>query len=117
MALKLNKKAFDFAKRLVNQGKVVHDQRGDWSREKPSTNDENAYLRSYGANEYGNWFLGVDEEKPADTKERYEFPYGDFDKVYRAGLVAAETRAAQYKHHDIQQAAKQLIEMIDDDRR
>lgn len=117
MAIKLNKKAFDYAKKLVNQGRVVSDQRGDWSHEKPSVSEENGYIRSYGFNEFGNWYLGVDEEKPAETKERYEFPYGDFTKVYREGLVSAETRAAQYKHHDIQQAAKLLINMIDEDRR
>jgi hypothetical protein len=56
--------------------------------------------------------LGNDE-RPEDTKGHYEFPYGDFKKVHRCGLISAESRAGQYKHFDIEKAAHHLHEMID----
>ena len=39
--------------------------------------------------------LGDDDEEPEDTKGRYRFPYGDFEKVHRCGLLAAVSRAGQ----------------------
>jgi hypothetical protein len=46
-------------------------------------------------------------------KARYEFPYGDFDKVHRCGVLTAESRAGQYKHFDVERAAHHLHVMID----
>jgi hypothetical protein len=40
----------------------------------------------------------MDDEKSEDTKARYKFPYGDFEKVHRCGVLSAESRAGQYKH-------------------
>ena len=48
-----------------------------------------------------------------DTKGRYEFPYGDFEKVHRCGVLTAESRAGQYKHLDIENAAAHLHGMIE----
>jgi hypothetical protein len=47
------------------------------------------------------------------TKGRYKFPFGDFKKVHRCAVLSAESRAGQYKHYDIEQAAAHLHEMID----
>jgi hypothetical protein len=47
------------------------------------------------------------------TKGGYEFPYGDFGNVCRSGLLAAEGRADQYKHFDIENAAAELLRAID----
>jgi len=33
--------------------------------------------------------------------------------VHRCGVLSAEGRAGQYKHHDIEQAAAQLKKMLD----
>jgi len=38
---------------------------------------------------------------------------GDFRKVHRDGLIAAKQRAAQNDYTDIEQAADELLEMID----
>ncbi|MDF2698151.1 MAG: hypothetical protein K0S65_6534, partial [Labilithrix sp.] len=48
---------------------------------------------------------------------RYKFLYGDFAEVHRCGLLAAESRAGQYKHTDIEKAAHELHDMIDARRR
>ena len=111
--VKLNRSGFDQAKRLVDQGKVVRDDRDLWSEHQPSTQDENRFIEEHGFTEYGKWHLGIDTEKNADTKGHYKFPYGDFKKVHRCGVLSAEVRAGQRKYADIEAAAVQLRDMID----
>jgi hypothetical protein len=113
MAVILNKRAFNHAKRLVNRGKVVLDDRDAWSEHQPSAQQENEFIRLHGFDEYGKWHLGIDEEEPEDTKARYKFPYGDFDNVHRCGVLSAESRAGQYKYYDIENAIAHLHGMID----
>jgi hypothetical protein len=57
--------------------------------------------------------LGINDQASEDTKARYEFPYGDFEKVHRCGVLTVESRAGQYKHYDIENAAADLHGMID----
>jgi hypothetical protein len=61
----------------------------------------------------GNGILGIDTEEDEGHKRRYKFPYGDFEKVHRCGVLAAENRAGQYKYDDIEHAAAHLHGMID----
>src|SRR6202040_3548730 len=107
MVVKLNQAAFNFAKELVVAGRSVFDERDAWSEHRPSAQTENEFLAAHGFEEYAKWYLGINDEKPEDTKGRYEFPYGDFKKVHRCGLITAESRAGQYKHFDIEKAAHQ----------
>lgn len=113
MAVKLSKKAFDRAKALVSEGKFVADDRDAWSEHQPSAEKENEFIREHGFGEYGKWYLGVDDAEPEDTKAHYKFPYGDFQKVHRCGVLSAESRAGQYKYLDIERAAAHLHGMID----
>jgi hypothetical protein len=113
MAVQLNNKAFEYAKELIRKGHFVSDDRDAWSEDQPSAKKENDYIRDQGLDEYGRWYLGVDDEKPEDTKGHYEFPYGDFKNVHRCGVISAESRAGQYKHLKIERAAAHLHEMID----
>lgn len=113
--MKLNKDALEHARSLVKQGKVAKDQRDDWSEAAPSADDENAFIEKHGYDEFAKWHLGIDASKSEETKGRYSFPYGDFAKVHRGGVIAAESRAAQNDHDDIAKAAKKLLELIDAD--
>lgn len=113
MAIKLNKTAFNHAKQLIEEGKVVTDERDAWSEHQPSTRQENEFIRSHGYQEYGKWHLGTDDEQDEETKRRYRFPYGDFKNAHRCALLSAESRAGQYKHFDIENAAAHLHGMID----
>ena len=113
MAVTLNKRAFDHAKTLVRRGRVVIDDRDAWSEHQPAAAVENAFIRRYGVEEYGRWHLGVDDEKHEETKGRYKFPYGDFDKVHRCAVLAAESRAGQRHYVDIERAVAHLHGMID----
>lgn len=113
MAVQLNEEAVAYAKQLIHEGTFVADDKDAWSEDQPSTEDENDFIDAHGYDEYGKWFLGINNEASEETKERFEFPFGDFKKVHRGGLIAAEVRAGQYKHAAIEKAAKDLREMID----
>jgi hypothetical protein len=110
----LNREGFAHAKHLVRQGRVVRDERDDWSEHQPSADDENTFIDHNDYPTYGEWHLGVDPSSATDTKQRYSFPYGDFEKVHRCAVISLESRAAQNDHPDIAKAAKQLLELIDE---
>ena len=110
MAVQLNEKAVAFARQLIQQGKI--DKDGDWSDHQPTSEEENDFIAAHDYETYGNWFLGINPDASPETKERYEFPYGNFKTLCRSGLIAAEQRAGQYHHDTIKDAARQLIEML-----
>jgi hypothetical protein len=112
--LKLNETAYDHARQLIAAGNAVLDDRDAWSDHQPSAQRENDFIRDHGWREYGHWFLAVNEDAREKTKERYEFPYGDFEKVHRCGVLSAESRAAQYRHADVETAAAHLHGMLDE---
>src|ERR1700738_4701792 len=113
MAVTLNRRAYEHAKELINEGKSVLDERDAWSEHRPSAQEENEFIRLHGFAEYGKWHLGINDERPEDTKGHYEFPYGDFKDVHRCGVLSAESRAGQYKHYDIENATAHLHGMLD----
>jgi hypothetical protein len=113
MAVKLNRRAFDYAKELIREGKVVADDRDAWSEHQPSAEQENEFIRRHGFGEYAKWHLGIDDDEGEQTKGRYKFPYGDFERVHRCAVLSAESRAGQYKYQDIENAAAHLHGMID----
>ena len=113
MAVKLNDTGYEYAQRLIVEGRFVADERDDWSEHQPSTQQENEFIQEHGMAEYGRWHLGVDDAEPADRKGHYKFPYGDFRDVHRCGVLSAESRAGQYKHFDVERAAAHLHGMID----
>jgi hypothetical protein len=114
MAVHLNRSAFTHARELIEAGKFVFDERDAWSEHQPSAEEENEFIARYGFAEYAKWYLAINDEKRGETKGHYEFPYGDFKKVHRCGVITAESRAGQYKHFDVEKAAAQLHEMIDE---
>jgi hypothetical protein len=114
MAVKLSRKGFEYAKELVREGKAVIDERDAWSEHQPSTQQENEFIDAHGFAEYEKWHLGIDDEADEDTKQRYKFPYGDFQKVHRCAVLSAESRAGQYKHFDIERASAHLHGMIEE---
>jgi hypothetical protein len=109
---KLNRPAFQYAQELISDGHFVADGKGAWSKHRPSPREENAFIRLRGLAEYAKWHLGIDDRYPENTKQRYKFPYGDFKNIHRCGLLAARNRAAEYRYHDIEDAAARLTEMI-----
>jgi hypothetical protein len=117
MTVKLNETAFEHAKTLIDEGAVVTDERDDWSEHQPSTPEENRFIEDRGIREYAKWHLAIDDEEHETNKGRYKFPYGDFKKVHRCAILAAESRAGQYKYADVERAASHLHGMIEERRR
>jgi hypothetical protein len=117
MTVKLNQHAYEHAKRIIEEGNFVDDERDAWSDHHPSTQTEEEFIKKNGLFEYGKWFLGVNDEYPEDSKRRYEFPYGDFENVHCCGILAAQSRAGQSKHSDIEKTAADLLAVIDDQAR
>jgi len=113
VAVRLSRRAYEHAQQLIDKGTAVFDRRDDWSEHQPTAEQENAFIARHGYSEYGMWHLGIDDEKPADAKARYKFPYGDFETIHRCGVLSAESRAAQYKYADIEVAAAHLHGMLD----
>jgi hypothetical protein len=102
MATKLNKRAFEHAKNLISKGKCIQDEKDKWTN-----------LQKMSMSEYGKWYLVIEDDEGENNKGHYKFPYGDFENVHRCGLLAAETRAGQYKHTDIENAVAHLHGMLD----
>jgi hypothetical protein len=113
MPVRLNQRGYDHARSLIEAGRYVLDQRDAWSEHQPSTRDEDEFIAAHGLGEYQRWHLGIDDDEPSHRKAHYKFPYGDFAKVHRCGVLSAEVRAAQYKHHDVEVAAAHLHGMLD----
>jgi hypothetical protein len=113
MTVTVNSRAYQNAQRLIKDGEYVADGRDAWSEHQPSTAQENEFIDQHGFDEYGRWFLGIDEEAQEETKARYKFPYGDFQQVHRCGVLSAESRAGQYKHFEVEAAAAHLHGALD----
>lgn len=113
MSTRLNRTALDHAKELIEKNQYAKDDRDDWSEHAPSTGDENSWLEKHGWDEFDQWHLGVDEEETPETKQRYTFPFGDYRRVHRCAVISMESRAGQYDHDEIRDAARELLELID----
>lgn len=113
MAIELNEPALRHARALVREGKVVRDERDDWSEAAPTADEENAFIEQHGWTEFSHWHLGVDRSENRETKAAWSFPIGDFRKVHRAGVISAESRAGQHDHTEIRNALKKLLDLID----
>ena len=111
-SVRLNPIALACAKQLITGGRVVIDRKGAWAKDRPSTELDNEFIRLHGFSEYAKWHLGVDDRYAENTKQRYKFPYGDFKNVHRCGVLAAQSRASQYRYYEIENVAAQLKAMI-----
>jgi hypothetical protein len=110
--IELNEIAFTFAMELIKEGQVISDGKGAWTKDRPSVDQENDFIRLHGFVEYAKWHLGIDRRFPENSKRRYKFPYGDFKNVHRCGLLAAKARARQYGYEEIDNAAAKLNRAI-----
>lgn len=112
----LNPANLDYARKLISEGHVVNDKHGVWSDHKPSAEDENEFIRQHGSEEYGRWYLGIDESHRSGSKACNKFPFGDFKNVHRCALIAVQNRARQYRYRDIETAAAELLELVEQKR-
>jgi hypothetical protein len=107
----LNKRAVAHARRLIDARQYVLDS--DWGERQPRAEDENAFLASHSWDEYAEWHLGLTDGANDETKARYAFVFGDFRRIHRTGIIACHFRAAEWRHKEIELAAHELLQYLD----
>jgi hypothetical protein len=110
----VNDRALAHARRLIDARQYV--LRSEWGEIQPTAGDENAFLESHSWDEYAAWHLGLTEGAKDETKARYAFVYGDFRRLHRMGLIACHYRAAEWRHKEIELAAHELLQHLDNTR-
>lgn len=108
----VNRRAVARARQLIDAHQYV--VKSDWGESQPNADAENAFLEKHSWEEYGDWYLGLTDGANDDTKARYAFVYGDFHRVHRMGLIACQFRAAEWQHKDIELAAHELLQLLDE---
>jgi hypothetical protein len=107
----VNPDAVKRAERLIRTRQYV--LRSEWGAVQPDAEQQNAYLESHSWEEYAEWHLGLTDGAPDETKARYAFVYGDFRRLHRTGLIACVYRAAEWRHKEIELAAHDLLQLLD----
>jgi hypothetical protein len=100
------------ARRLIEARQYVLDS--DWGEVQPGAAEKNAFLAGHSWSEYAEWHLGLTEGARDETKARYAFVYGDFRRIHRTGLIACHYRAAEWRHKEIELAAHELLQRLDE---
>ena len=108
----VNERAVAHARDLIEKRQYVLES--EWGEAQPSADAENAFLESHSWEEYAAWHLGLTEGATEETKARYGFVYGDFRRVHRMGLIACQYRAAEWRHKEIELAAHDLLQLLDE---
>ena len=107
----VNPEAVAQARALIDARQYVLDS--DWGEVQPSADDENAYLESHSWDQYAAWHLGLREGANDETKARYAFVHGDLRRVHRTALIACVYRASEWRHKEIELAAHDLLQALD----
>jgi hypothetical protein len=110
MAFRLNQEAVEHAQNLI-KGRQ-YERNSDWSEAQASAEEENRFIDENGWEAFAKWHLAYDTEASEETKSRYKFPFGDFQKLHRSALIAAKQRAGSEDYNDVQSAADRLLEKL-----
>ncbi len=110
----VNPAGVDKARSLIDARQYV--LRSEWGQVQPSAAEENAFLERNSWEEYSAWHLGLTVGPAEHTKARYAFVYGDFRRLHRMGLIACRYRAAEWGHKDVELAAHDLLQYLDNAR-
>jgi hypothetical protein len=108
---KVNRAAISRARALIGARQYVLDS--DWGEVQPNAEVGNAFLERHSWEKYAAWHLGLTVDANDETKARYAFVYGDFRRVHRTGLIACIYRAAEWRHKQVELAAHDLLQELD----
>lgn len=109
---KVNDEGVAKARQMIDSHQ--YDLETEWSTAAPSAEESNAKIERDGYEGYGEWHLAIDTGASEGTKDRYGFPFGDFRRVNRAGLIHAKQRASQNGHGAVERAAGELLDHLDE---
>jgi hypothetical protein len=99
------------ARELISARQYVLDS--DWGEAQPDADGENEFLESHTWDEYAQWHLGLTDDATDETKARYAFVYGDLRRLHRSALIACVYRASEWRHKEIELAAHDLLQELD----
>ena len=108
----VNERAVARARKMIEGRQYVLDS--DWGEAQPRAEDENAYLERHSWDEYAEWHLGLTEGANDGTKARHAFVFGDFRRIHRSAIIACHFRAAEWRHKEVELAAHDLLQLIDE---
>ena len=108
----LNEAGVARARELIDARQYVLDS--DWGDVQPRADAQNAYLEAHSWQDYAQWHLGLTEGATDGTKARYAFVYGDLRRLHRTGLIACVYRAAEWRHKEVERAAYDLLQRLDE---
>jgi hypothetical protein len=97
---------------LIDKKQYVLDS--DWGEVQPDAEAQNAYLEHHSWDDYAAWHLGLTEGANDETKARYAFVAGDLRRVHRTALIACVYRASEWRHKDVELAAHDLLQRLDE---
>jgi len=109
MAIVLHKAGYEHAFRIIKKGLEVEHTRNNWQECAPDKSDEAKFINTHSLAEYGNWFLGVDTNIDQKNKERYVYPFGDFNMLHVGALEAIREQAKRKGDTEIHTAAERLL--------
>jgi hypothetical protein len=107
----VNTRAVAHAEKLIRARRYVLDS--DWGDVQPGAEAQNTFLKAHTWEEYAEWHLGLTEGANDETKARYAFVYGDFQRVHRMALIASVYRASEWRHKEVELAAHDLLQLLD----
>jgi hypothetical protein len=110
----VNQAGVEHAHRLIDARQYV--LRSQWRDAQPDAEAENAYLDGHSWDEYGGWHLALTDDATVETKARYAFVFGDLRRLHRMGLIACHYRAAEWGHKEVELAAHDLLQYLDNAR-
>lgn len=108
----VNPPGVEHARKLIDARQYV--LASEWGRVQPRAAEENAFLETRSWDDYAAWHLGLTEGAKDHTKARYAFICGDFRRVHRMGLIACLYRAAEWRHKEVERAAYELLQHLDE---
>ncbi len=108
----LNERGVAHARALIDKRQYVLSSA--WNEVQPGARAQTAYLRNHAWDEYAAWHLGLTDGATDETKARYAFVFGDFRRLHRMGLIACLYRAAEWRHKEVERAAYDLLQYLDE---
>ena len=108
----LNEAAVAHAEELIRAKQYVLSS--EWNQVQPRAEAQNAYLKNHSWDKYAEWHLGLTEGASDETKARYAFVCGDFRRVHRTALIACVYRASEWRHKEVELAAHDLLQLLDE---
>ena len=107
----VNDGAVAHARRLIDARQYVLDS--DWGESQPDAEAAEPLPREAPVGGLRRLAPRADRRRQRRDKARHAFVYGDFRRVHRSGLIACVYRAAEWRHKQVELAAHDLLQRLD----